>query len=407
MGTMAFKSICKGARTLKKRICIVGSGLSGLQLAYSLKEDFDVTVIHANLSEKIRNGRVMSTQVHFGPTRSRENRFQMPEWDDSNSLKSIHVTIGTQKLFTGMLKEDALSVDQRLYFSKCMDDLKTKGITFQQLKVDNEYLEKLVNEYDLVIDCTGKSGPLFNFPILKDLSPFEVPQRKCIVGYFTGIQPNTPLGVNVTVIPGVGEMFEIPAVTRHGPVTILFIMAVPTKELDTFKGIKDASKFTEQMKKSVKDFFPDIYQRLDKAEFALSDTNAFLQVAIKPEIRVPYLTFNDKLVIGCGDSVFLNDPITGQGCNLSSYCAEQLYETLTDFKHDKWDEKLGESYWDRTKTTVQEVTEWTNAMTQPLPEHVVQMLLEGAENQTQADAVAQWFADPKKAHEAFFQKTKI
>ncbi|WP_373921345.1 styrene monooxygenase/indole monooxygenase family protein [Peribacillus muralis] len=38
-----------------------------------------------------------------------------------------------------------------------------------------------------MIDCTGKNGPLFPFPLETELSPFPAPQRKCIVGYFAGI----------------------------------------------------------------------------------------------------------------------------------------------------------------------------------------------------------------------------
>ncbi|WNB93831.1 styrene monooxygenase/indole monooxygenase family protein [Bacillus sp. NEB1478] len=400
-------TIRKGAIMLKKQICIVGSGTAGLQLAYALKEDFKVTVFHAKSPEELRSGRVMSTQVHFGPTRTRENRFHMLKWDDHNPIKSIHVTIGEQKLFTGMLKEDALSVDQRLYFSQCMEDLKNKSVSFHEKKIEDNDVESLVNNYDLVIDCTGKSGPLFSFPIEEKFTPFEVPQRKCIVGYFLGIQPNTPLGVSVTVLPEIGEMFEIPAITEQGPVTILFIMAVPDKELDVFKGIKDAVELTDKMKSTVKTFFPMIHERIDAQSFSLSDKNAFLQVAIKPEIRKPFEMFNEKLVLACGDSVFLNDPITGQGCNLSSYCAEQLYETLIEFKHSKWDKKIGENYWNRIKTYVKEVTEWTNAMTLPLPQHVIQTLIAGADDQSKADLIAEWFADPPKAHEVFFEKTSV
>jgi 2-polyprenyl-6-methoxyphenol hydroxylase-like FAD-dependent oxidoreductase len=396
----------KGAIHLKKRISIIGSGTAGLQLAYSLKEEFDVTVYHANSPEDIQNGRVMSTQVHFGQTRAREKRFNMPQWD-ADSIKSIHVTIGTQKLFTGMLKEDALSVDQRLYFSQGMEDLMKKGVAFHHKKVDINCVEALVKEFDLVIDCTGKSGPLFSFPIEEELTPFNKPQRKCIVGYFSGIKPAMPLGVHVTVLPEIGEMFEIPAVTKDGPATILFIMAVPDKELDRFKGVKTPEEFTNQMKKAVMTFFPDIAERITTEHFSLSDKNAYLQVAIKPEIRLPFEMYNEKLVLSCGDSVFLNDPITGQGCNLASYCAEQLYETLIDFKHEKWTEQLGVSYWNRIKTRVKEVTEWTNAMTQPLPQHVVEMLLSGAENQVKADEIAEWFAEPHNAYEAFFKKTTV
>ncbi|WP_257346496.1 styrene monooxygenase/indole monooxygenase family protein [Pseudalkalibacillus decolorationis] len=389
---------------MKKQICIIGSGTTGLHLAYALKEEFDVTVIHSSSPDEIRNGRVMSTQVHFGSTITRENRFNMPKWEDNDPIRSIHITIGDQKLFVGLLDEPALSVDQRLYFSHCMKDLESKGVSFRLLKVDKEELERVIDKFDLVIDCTGKSGPLLPFPIEEELSPFQVPQRKCIVGYFVGIKPNNPVGVSVTVLPEVGEMFEIPAITEHGPVTILFIMAIPGRDLDLFKGIKHANEFTDQIKSVTHKYFPDIHERIDKKGFALSDDQGFLQVAINPVIRKPYVTFKNKLVIGCGDSVFLNDPITGQGCNLSSYCAEQLYESLIQYKHSRWDTQLGETYWNRTKPFVKEVTEWTNAMTQALPQHVVQTLLEGAQDQTKADKVAQWFADPSRAHEAFFQK---
>ncbi len=388
---------------MKKKICIIGSGTAGLQLAYSLKEEFDVTVIHSNSSDKIRNGRIMSTQVHFGSTRTRENRFKMPKWEDKTLLKSIHMTIGNQKLFVGKLKEPALSVDQRLYFSHCLKDLENQGVSFRLLRVNKDQLESLADEFDLTIDCSGKSGPLFPFPIEKQLSPFKVPQRKCIVGYFLGVKPNDPPGVSVTVLPEIGEMFEIPAMTEQGPVTILFIMAVPGRELDVFKEIKDVKEFTNQMKNITQKYFQDIHERIQQNIFALSDDKAFLNVAIKPVIRKPYVIFKNKIVIGCGDSVFLNDPITGQGCNLSSFCAEQLYETLIQYKNSIWDIRIGETYWDRTKTVVKEVTEWTNAMTQALPQHVVQILLAGAENQKIADEVAEWFANPRKAYEVFFQ----
>jgi hypothetical protein len=327
----------------------------------------------------------------------------MPKWEDKTLLKSIHMTIGNQKLFVGKLKEPALSVDQRFYFSHCLKDLENKGVSFRLLRVNKERVESLVDEFDLIIDCTGKSGPLFSFPIEKEFSPFQVPQRKCIVGYFFGVKPVHPLGISVTVLPEIGEMFEIPAITEHGPVTILFIMAIPDRELDVFKEIKHEKEFTNQMKNVTKKYFQDIHERIEQDIFALSDENAFLKVAIKPVIRKPYVMFKNKLVVGCGDSVFLNDPITGQGCNLSSHCAEQLYETLIQYRNSKWDIQLGETYWNRTKTFVKEVTAWTNAMTQVLPEHVVQTLLSGAENQKIADEVAEWFANPRKAYEAFFQ----
>lgn len=391
---------------MNRRICIVGSGTAGLHLAYTLKKDFDVTVISHRTAEQIRNGRIQSTQVHFGSTLERESRFSMPKWSAQTLIESIHITIGQQKLFAGMLTEPALSVDQRFYFSHCMEELEASKVNILFKKIYDENITELIEEFDLVIDCTGKKGPLFPFPIERDLSPFHIPHRKCIVGYFNGIEPLTPQGINVAIMPGEGEMFEMPALTNQGPVTILFVMAIQDRKLDVFRAIRSSDEFTLKMLAVLDDFFPEIASRMDKANFALNDEKGYLQTAITPVIRKPYTLIKNKLAVGCGDSVFLNDPITGQGCNLSSYCAEKLYETLIEFKNDPWNAQLGESYWKRTKPFVKQVTAWTNTMTMPLPEHVIEQLLQGSKDQTKADRIAGWFADPRTAYQDIFQAAK-
>ncbi|MGV2644171.1 styrene monooxygenase, partial [Clostridium perfringens] len=61
-----------------RRIGIIGCGTAGIQLAYSLKNDFDVTVHQYEEPQNILDGRIRSTQVHFHPTLERERRFNMP-----------------------------------------------------------------------------------------------------------------------------------------------------------------------------------------------------------------------------------------------------------------------------------------------------------------------------------------
>jgi hypothetical protein len=387
---------------MKKSIGIVGSGTAGLHLAYAFRNDFDVTIMDSRSTDQIKNGRIMSTQVHVSSTKAREDRFQMPKWEIQTQLECINVSIGDKKLFTGTLERPGLSVDQRLYYSDCLKDLQDKGVTFQQEKVDEKNLQTLIDRFDLIIDCTGKKGPIFPFTVDESLSPFQTPQRKQIVGYFKGVKQNNPIGVSMNVLPEQGELFEIPAITEHGPVTILYISAIPNKLLDAFKGVKYAEDFTLTMKNIVQTYFPTIYSRIDNENFALCDENGFLQIACIPVIRKPYLMIQDKLVLGCGDSVFLNDPITGQGSNLASFCAEQLYETIMEYKDSTWDKKLGEMYWNRTKERVEAVTKWTNAMTQPLPEHVMQFFFQAAQEQTKADEFAEWFEDARKACQIFF-----
>jgi len=389
---------------MHKRIGIIGSGTAGLQLAYSMKNDFDVTLLHYEEPDEIRRGRIQSTQVHFRPTLHREQRFHMPETNAAPSIQTIHFNMGQQKLFVGRLTDAATSVDQRMAFSGAMEELAQHGVRFRKARVSPNDIQSLAESYELLIDATGKSGPLVPFPVESGLTPFHTPQRKCIVGYFTGIAPVDPGGISITVLPGAGEMFEIPALTQQGAVTILFIEALPDGMLDAFKGVRTAQDFEERMKRILQEHLPEIYSRVDPDRFSLSDEAAYLQTAVTPVIRRPYLMQSGTLVLGCGDSVFLADPITGQGCNTASYCAEQLFETLMAHKESPWDEKVGIEYWSRTRPYLTAVTEWTNAMTGPLPEHIVQMLMQAAADQQTADRIAHWFEEPPKAHEAFFHQ---
>ncbi|MCV4230978.1 styrene monooxygenase [Virgibacillus sp. LDC1] len=384
-----------------RRIGIIGCGTAGIQLAYSLKNDFDVTLHHYEEPQNILDGRIRSTQVHFHPTLERERRFSMPDEDNAPHIRTIHFQLGQQKLFTGNLSGIAASMDQRLRFAESMNDLAAQGVKLIHGRLKPEDLLDLIPSYNLIIDATGKTGPLAPFPVETGLTPYQAPQRKCIVGYFTGVRPVEPEGISITVLPGNGEMFEIPAMTDSGRATILFIEAVPEGMLDVFKGIKNTSEFVARMANVIEEHFHPIYERIELDQFALIDENAFLQTAITPVIHRPYAIMDGTLILGCGDSVFLSDPITGQGCNTASYAAEQLYETLITHKESTWDEAVGIDYWNRTKQYITAVTEWTNAMTEPLPEPIAGLLMQAASDQMTADGIAAWFENPIKAYEAF------
>ncbi|TYP72066.1 styrene monooxygenase/indole monooxygenase family protein [Paenibacillus methanolicus] len=389
---------------MTKRIGIIGNGVAGLQLAYALKQEFDVTLHHYEDPADIRQGRIRSTQVHFHPAVERAQR--MPAVDEAPLIQTIHFSMGAQKLFVGRLAGPAKSVDQRLAFAAGMSDLMRQGVVFRKDRVMPNEIGSLAETYDLLIDATGKAGPLFPFPVEQELTPLQSPQRKCIVGYFTGVSPVAPAGVSITVLPGAGELFEIPAYTEKGPVTILFIEAVPEGPLDAFKGIKSAPDFEERMRATVQQHFPAIEARIHAEHFALVDHGAYLQTAITPVVRRPYAMHDDKLILGCGDSVILADPITGQGCNTASYCAEQLVATLLEHQESPWDEQVGLAYWSRIRPYVAAVTDWTNAMLGPMPGHIVQLLMQAAGDQETADRIAHWFEQPSSAYAAFFQSSE-
>jgi Styrene monooxygenase A putative substrate binding domain len=394
---------------MKKKIAILGCGTTGIHLAYELLSErrFEVTIFTPQSSDEVRTGRIRSTQVHFSSTIAREHRYHMPEWPNVQELSAVHISVGGQTLFAGPLDKPAYSVDQRLYFSECMRDLEQQGVRFVYQKVSFDELSRLVEQFDLVEDCTGRFGPVAPFPVDVTLSPISSPLRKCNVGYFLGVKTAEPVGIIAHIIPSEGELFEIPALTEHGPVTILFVEAVPGGKLDVFDKTQHEHDFCSIILDLTESFFPEIHERIHVPQFRLCDDGAYLRVAIRPKVHTPYCAVNGKWVVGCGDSVVLNDPIAGQGDNTCSYMSEELFFALMEDIDSTWGESTFKRYWEKTKPYVKHVISWSNAMMQPLPKHILSMIMEGSENHAVARRIANWFRIPSSAYNDFFHENEI
>ncbi|MBT2763551.1 hypothetical protein [Paenibacillus sp. ISL-20] len=89
----------------------------------------------------------------------------MPAKDNAPPISTIQFQLGQQKLFTGNLSGIAASVDQRLRFAKSMHDLAEQGVKFINGRLKPEDLPDLTSSYNLIIDATGKAGPLAPFPV--------------------------------------------------------------------------------------------------------------------------------------------------------------------------------------------------------------------------------------------------
>ncbi|TCP29395.1 2-polyprenyl-6-methoxyphenol hydroxylase-like FAD-dependent oxidoreductase [Scopulibacillus darangshiensis] len=394
---------------MNKKIAILGCGTAGIHLAYELlsKPYFEVTIFTKETAEEIRSGRVRSTQVHFSPALTREERYHMPNWQEAKKLHTVHISVGGKTLFSGHLDNHAQSVDQRLYFSECMNDLEQKGVHFVYQKVTADQLTQLAESYDLIVDCTGRSGPVAPFQLNRGFEQPKSPLRKCSAGYFHGVRHAEPAGIIAHIIPGEGELFEIPAYTEHGQTTVLFVEAIPGGKLDVFNRVRHAIDFKTAMIDLTESFFPEIRERMDLEVLDLCDEQAFIRTAIRPKVHLPYCTVNGKTVIGCGDSVILNDPITGQGDNTASFVTEQLFLSLIEDLDSGWNEATAEKYWERIKPYVTHVIGWSNAMMKPLPDHVLGMIMQGAEDSAVAAHIAKWFEHPTTAYNDFFEKNGV
>ncbi|KRE99412.1 hypothetical protein ASG89_28030 [Paenibacillus sp. Soil766] len=381
-----------------KKIAIIGAGVAGLTLAYAFQSSrqFDFTIMMTKDSEEIRNGRILSTQIHFGNLLENEKRFGVPDYGAVNEINRIELLINGQRLFQGNLACRAVSQDQRLYLSVLIDDLKARGADIRKVRLDDNDLSKLANEYDLIIDCTGKRGPLASFPKYEELlyTPTS-PQRIITAGMFLGIAIEDEHKMSFNIVPGQGELFETTTMT-------LLLEAVPGSNLDAVIGSTNPDIFNKEMLGILKANFPHIYDRVSLHDFRPVDPLAYTRMAIQPEVFIPYTMMDGTLVLGCGDSVVLNDPVTGQGANTASFCANVLYHVLSDNANRKWDLEIGEHYWDLTKEYVTKVSDWTNAMMGPPSENFAGLIGKASHNQEMADKFVNLFTNPLKAYNAFF-----
>lgn len=111
----------------------------------------------------------------------------------------------------------------------------------------------------------------------------------------------------------------------------------------------------------------------------------------KPIARLP----SGASVLGIADAVVLNDPITGQGSNNAAKAARvylrRILEHGTKPFDGAWMQQTFDEYWNYA----QFVTGWTNAMLQPPPPHVINILVAAQSKPKVRKAFANGFDDPR------------
>ncbi|GAA4969168.1 hypothetical protein GCM10025331_72740 [Actinoplanes utahensis] len=111
-------------------------------------------------------------------------------------------------------------------------------------------------------------------------------------------------------------------------------------------------------------------------------------------------------VLGLGDVVVQNDPITGQGANTAAKAADHCLTAILAHQglfDAVWMTGVFESFW---RLHGQAATDWTNLMLGPPPQHVQQLLGAAAQHQVVADRLANGFADPSDFGDWFLTAEK-
>jgi len=386
-----------------RKVAIVGAGQSGLQLAIGLrKSGYPVALISALSGADIHTGKVTSSQCMFATALQNETELGIDFWREScPAIEGIEFNIaGPQSQRTAhwasRLDASAMSVDQRVKMPAWLNEFVRLGgdLRIQEVKLDD--LEALTLEFDLVVVAAGKGAISNIFERNAARSQFDRPMRALALTYVQGLRPRPEYSaVCFNIIPGVGEYFVFPALTTTGRCEIMVFEGVPGGPMDCWREVKSPEQHLEVSLGLLRRFLPWEYERAGTVE--LTDLNGVLSGRFAPTIRHPVAKLpSGRCVLGMADVVCVNDPITGQGSNNASKCAEayrlRILENGADAFDAEWMQATFEVYWDYARYVV----DWTNGMLLPPPPHVLDLLLAAQERKDIAHWFVNAFDDPRR-----------
>ncbi|MFJ2439046.1 MULTISPECIES: styrene monooxygenase/indole monooxygenase family protein [unclassified Streptomyces] len=399
-----------------RKILIVGAGQSGLQLALGLQSrGYEITLMSNRTADEIRTGRVMSTQLMFHTALQHERDLRLDFWEtQATRVTGIGVSVAAPDAsravnWLGTLDSYAQSVDQRVKMAGWMETFAQRGgqlVIHGAAVSDLDYFSRT---YDLVLIAAGKGELVSMFGRDAARSAFDAPQRALSVSYVHGLDPRPEHpdteALRCNLVPGVGELFLMPTLTTSGRADIIFWEGIPGGPLDAFQGIKDPAEHLAVALDLMKRFVPWEYERATKAE--LTDANGTLAGRYAPTVRHPVGRLpGGGMVLGVGDVVVTNDPITGQGSNSAAKCAALYLDAIVDHGDGQFDEAWMRATFERFwASTAQHVTKWSSAMLGAPPENVLDLIGAG-ELPRVADRFANSFDDPADLENFFYEAEK-
>lgn len=386
-----------------RKITILGGGQAGLQLACGLlQKGYEVKVVQNRAAEDIRTGKVMSSQCMFDAALQNERDVGLDFWGkECPTVDSINFVVpapdkpGHKAIdWNGLLERPAQSVDQRTKYPVWMQELERRGGTLEIKEATIADLETYAAASDLTIVAAGKGDIARMFERDAAKSPYDKPQRALALTYVHGMTPRPDhSAVNFNLIPGVGEYFVFPALTNSGPCDIMVLEGILGGPMDCWKDVTTPQEHLARSKWILDTFLPWEAERCRKVE--LTDANGILAGAFPPTVRKPIGRLpSGKVVLGLADAVCLNDPITGQGSNNASKAARIYMDAIIAHGDQPFDEAFMQATFDRYWNYAQFVVGWTNALLQPPPPHVLNIMGSAQAFPVLAKRIANGFDNP-------------
>ncbi|OKI04593.1 oxygenase [Streptomyces sp. CB02923] len=391
-----------------RRIAIVGAGQAGLHLALTLlAAEYDVTLVTDRTAQEVRAGRVMSTQLMFGPARRLERAAGLNLWDaTAPAAGTLRVTVwdppGKNTLtFTGQFDEPPHSVDQRVKMAGWLGLYEARGGRVRYGSVTPAMLSTLAAEHDLTVVASGRGDLTRIFTRNPLYCPFDRPQRTLACVYVHGVTASADDSEQQTrfnAVAGAGEVFVLPALTTGGPCHIMLFEALPGGPFDCWYDQPSPHDCVTRALGLMRTYAPGEYELCRDA--APTDAGATLYGAVTPTVRHPVAEVApDTYVLGMADAVVTNDPITGQGSNTAARNAAVYLDAILERGDAPFDAEWMRSAFAVFWRHARQVTEFTNLMLEPTPQHVQRLLVAAAQHPAVAHRFVNGYADPADYHD--------
>jgi 2-polyprenyl-6-methoxyphenol hydroxylase-like FAD-dependent oxidoreductase len=384
-------------------IGIVGTGISGLQLALRLQQrGIDTTVYAPHPPEKLAAGRAVNFVARFGHTQQRERDLGVHHWMRPDAqVRRWQVTVVPGPVpplrFSADLIPPSSVVDFRLYLPRLLGDYVDRGGRVVVGPLDPETARWRDRDHDLVVVANGWRSIGDMFPTDDARSPYRQPQRILCAGLYRGVIEETPQGLDYVFHPGIGEILCMPFYSMSGRVDVVGFEAVPGGPLADLAYRDygaDPAGFERAVLGVLADYAPALRERVDESAFELTRPVDLLQGSVTPAVRQGWAELGDGLcAVAVGDAWITNDPITAQGANLGSYCAFALADAITrsDGRFDvEFCRQVERTMWSYAEAVVG----WTNMFLGPPPESALAILGTAAQDERVASAFVNAFNDP-------------
>ncbi|MFD9061678.1 styrene monooxygenase/indole monooxygenase family protein [Kitasatospora purpeofusca] len=387
-----------------RRVAIVGAGQAGLQVALGLLAagGYEVTVVSGRTAGELRAGPVLSTQAMFGPALRVERAAGLDLWaGEAPQVRSVDAVLVPEPSlraleFTMTLDEPAQSVDQRVKMARWLELVEERGGRVEHRELDRSGLGALAAAHELTLVAVGRGELAGIFARDAARSPFDAPQRRLAALYAHGVGAPDPAAVpraRMHAVPGVGELYLQPALTRSGPCDILLWEAVPGSAFDCFGDRPSGTEQLRRMRESMAEYLPWEAELWAAAE--PTDAGASLYGALTPVVRHPVARLDGgAAVLGIGDALVVNDPITGQGANSAARAAEWYLRAIVGRADGpftaEWMTEVFEGFWEQHARHGVALT--ADLLT--MPEHLQGVFAAAAEHEPVARRLANTYAEP-------------